>query len=171
MGKYTSRRITLKLCLAIGKTVPSAAIIYAYASGPDPRYTGAPGDDPKSCATSGCHTGTAINAGGGNVVVNFPNGSTYTPGVEQQFTIVITDPVANRYGFQMTARLDSNLSNGQAGDFTAGAGQLVLCENSSFKTSNGCPANALVQFIEHSSPFASNAFTIHWKGPPPNVGG
>jgi hypothetical protein len=29
----------------------------------------------------------------------------------------------------MTARLGSNLSNGQAGDFTAGAQQIVLCDN------------------------------------------
>src|SRR5437660_9564891 len=120
MKEYASRRIKSRLSLAIATIVPSAAIIYAYASGPDPRDTGAPGDDPKSCATSGCHTGTAINAGGGNVAVNFPNGLTYTPGVQYQLTIVITDPVAKTYGFQMTARLDSNLSNGQAGDFTAG---------------------------------------------------
>src|SRR5260370_28119545 len=88
MRQYASRRIRLRLSLAIATIVPSAAMIYAYASGPDPRYTGAPGDNPKSRATSGCHTGTAINACGGNVVVNFPNGLTYTPGVQQQLTIV-----------------------------------------------------------------------------------
>src|SRR5229473_7243371 len=91
-----------------------ATFIYGHAAGPDPRHTGAPGDDPLACATSGCHTGTPLNGGGGNVVVNFPNGLTYTPGVQQQLTIVITDPVAKAWGFQMTARLDSNLSKGQA---------------------------------------------------------
>ena len=88
MRQYASRRIRLRLRLAIATIVLSAAIIYAYASGPDPRYTGAPGYDPKSRARSGCHTGTAINAGGGNVVVNFSNGLTYTPGVQPQLTIV-----------------------------------------------------------------------------------
>ena len=52
----------------------SAVLIFAYATGPDPRHTGAPGDDQQACATSGCHTGTALNGGGGNVVppsINF----------------------------------------------------------------------------------------------------
>src|ERR1700726_4570079 len=132
--------------------VSSAALIFGYATGPDPRYTGAPGDDPKACTSSGCHSDHALNSGGGNVVVNFPGGLNYTPGVQQTLTIVITDSVAKVWGFQMTARLDSDLSKAQAGDFTAGAGQFVICENSSFKTSKGCPANAPVQFVEHSSP-------------------
>jgi uncharacterized protein (TIGR03437 family) len=149
----------------------SAALIFGYATGPDPRYTGAPGDDPKACSTSGCHTGTNLNAGGGNVVVNFPNGLTYTPGVQQTLTIVITDSAAKVWGFQMTARLDSNLSKGQAGDFTAGARQIVLCENSSFKTSKGCPANAPVEFIEHSNPFTTNTITVIWTPPATDVGG
>src|SRR5260370_36050264 len=149
----------------------SAALIFGYASGPNPRYTGAPGDDPKACSSSGCHTGTALNGGGGNVVVNFPNDLTYTPGVQQTLTIVITDAVAKVWGFQMTARLDSDLANGQAGDFTAGAGQFVLCENSSFKTSKGCPANAPVQFVEHNSPFKSNTITVTWSPPATEVGG
>ena len=71
----------------------------------------------------------------------------------------------------MTARLDSNLSNGQAGDFTAGTGQFVLCENSTFKTSKGCPANASVQFIEHNSPFKTNTITVTWTPPATDVGG
>src|SRR5882762_7008680 len=117
--------------------VSSAALIFGYATGPDPRNTGAPCDgDLNACATSGCHDKdthgqiTPLNSGGGNVVVNFPDGLTYTPGVQQKLTIVITDSAAKTWGFQMTARLDSNLSKAQAGDFTAGAGQIVLCENS-----------------------------------------
>jgi uncharacterized protein (TIGR03437 family) len=149
----------------------SAALIFGYASGPDPRYTAAPGDDPKACSTSGCHTGTALNGGGGNVVVNFPNGLFYSPGVPQTLTIVITDSVAKVYGFQMTARLDSNLSNGQAGDFTAGDRQFVLCENSTFKTAKGCPANAPVQFIEHNNPFTTNTITVTWTPPATDMGG
>ena len=33
--------------------VPSAVLLYAYATGPDPRYTGAPGDNKLACAASG----------------------------------------------------------------------------------------------------------------------
>jgi len=147
-----------------------ATLIYGHASGPDPRHTGAPGDDPLACATAGCHTGTAINGGGGKAAINFQNGLTYTPGVQQTFSLVITDSKAKVYGFQMTARLESNLSNGQAGDFTAGAQQLVLCDNGSFKGSKGCPQNSTVQFIEHSAPFASNTISIAWTPPASNAG-
>jgi uncharacterized protein (TIGR03437 family) len=151
--------------------VSSAALIRGFALGPDPRHTAAPGDDPLACASSSCHIGTPLNGGGGNVVVNFPDGLTYTPGVQQKLTIVITDPVAKAWGFQMSARLDSDLANGQAGDFTADPKtQLVLCENF-FKTSKGCPANAQVQFIEHSSPFATNTIGVTWTPPTTDVGG
>ena len=100
----------------------ASALIYGYASGPDPRYTGAPGDSDQACASLGCHTGTALNGGGGNVVVNFANGHTYAPGVQQTFNIVITDSAARVYGFQMTARLESNLAGGQAGDRVGAVG-------------------------------------------------
>jgi uncharacterized protein (TIGR03437 family) len=150
----------------------SAALIFGYATGPDPRYTGAPGDDPKACTSSGCHSDSALNSGGGNVVVNFPNGLNYTPGGgPQTLTIVITDSAAKVYGFQMTARLDSNLAKAQAGDFTAGTGQFVICENASFKGSKGCPVNAPVQFIEHSNPFVTKTITVTWTPPATDMGG
>lgn len=146
-------------------------LLYAHSQGPDPRVTGAPGDDPLACATSGCHVGTPLNGGGGNVVVNFPNGLTYKPGEKQTFTIVITDSNARLYGFQMTARLESDLAHGQAGDFTASSGQAVICENSKFKPAAGCPANAPVQFIEHYlQPFATKTISVTWTAPASNVG-
>jgi len=152
----------------------SAALIFGYATGPLPSSTGAPGEDPKACATSGCHDTSALNSGGGNVVVNFPNGLNYTPGVQQKLTIVITDSAAKTWGFQMTARLDSNLAKAQAGDFTAGAGQIVICENSSFKPpSKSCPANFPLQFIEHGpiTPFNTNTITVLWTPPATDLGG
>jgi uncharacterized protein (TIGR03437 family) len=161
---------TNRLVGTIAGVALSAVLIFAYATGPDPRHTGAPGDDPLACATSGCHTGTALNGGGGNVVVNFQNGQTYTPGAQQTFTIVVTDSRARVYGFQMTARLESNLSNGQAGDFTAGTQQIVLCDNGSQKVSRGCPSNAPVEFIEHNSPFHTNTISVQWTAPSTNVG-
>jgi uncharacterized protein (TIGR03437 family) len=147
-----------------------AAVLYSFASGPDPRHTAAPGDDKLACATSLCHTGTALNGGGGKVEVQFSNGLTYTPGVSQTFTVVITDAAAKVYGFQMTARLDSNQTDGQAGDFTAGAQQLILCDNGLEKTSKGCAAASPVQFIEHSFPFKTNTISVKWTPPASNVG-
>jgi len=162
-----SRFLSATLAMA-----PGALLLYAYSNGPEARHTGAPGDDPLSCTTAGCHAGTALNGGGGKVEVNFPNGLTYSPGVSQTFTIVITDSRARRYGFQMTARLESDLNKGQAGDFTAGAQQFVLCDdNSNVRTATRpCPANAQVQFIEHSDPFVSNTITVQWTPPATNAG-
>jgi hypothetical protein len=126
---------------AILVMVPSVVLLYAYSAGPDPRVTGAPGDDKLACAS--CHNTSPLNSGGGNVKINFANGQTYTPGVAQTFSIVITDAVARVYGFQMTARLESNLANGQVGDFTADAQQYVKCDNGVFKGAKSvCPANA-----------------------------
>ncbi|HYL74000.1 MAG TPA: choice-of-anchor V domain-containing protein [Bryobacteraceae bacterium] len=154
-----------------------AALLYAHAAGPDPWHTGAPGDDPAACTASGCHVGTPLNGGGGSVVVNFENGQTYTPGgPPQHFTIVITDSAAKKWGFQMTARLGSNLSGGQAGDFTAGTGQIVICSNhldgtALFKGSKGCPGTSPVEFIEHYlQPFNTNTITVTWTPPATDVG-
>lgn len=153
---------------AIVAMVPSVVLLYAYSTGPATRYTGAPGDEPEACAS--CHLGTPLNGGGGKVEVQFPNGLTYTPGTAQTFTIVITDSAARVYGFEMTARLASDLVYGQAGDFTAGANQVVKCDNESPKGASGCPASAAVQFIEHTSPFRTNTIQVQWTPPATNAG-
>jgi uncharacterized protein (TIGR03437 family) len=143
-------------------------LIYAYASGPDPRLTGAPGDNPAACTS--CHTGTPLNGGGGSVQLTSSAGTSYTPGQQQTLTVTINDPKAKVYGFQMSARLDSDPAVGQAGDFTAGGQQLVLCNDGSLKPPKGCPANQSVQFAEHSSPFKTNVINVTWTAPASNVG-
>ena len=95
---------------------------------------------------------------------------TYIPGQSQIFTITTTDPVAKVYGFQVSARLDSDPENGQAGDFNTGAQQIVLCDDGSLKGSAGCAPTVLVQFIEHSSPFTRNIAAVVWTAPASNVG-
>jgi uncharacterized protein (TIGR03437 family) len=142
--------------------------LYSYASGPDPRKTGAPGD--QTCAQSGCHTGTTLNGGGGSAVLTSSAGGTYTLGQQQTLTLTITDSRARVYGFQASVRADSNPSNGQAGNFVAGTSQIVICENGSLRGSSGCPANASVQFIEHSRPFTTNTITFSWTAPSSDVG-
>jgi uncharacterized protein (TIGR03437 family) len=102
------------------------------------------------------------------------SGTTYTPGGPAEIiTITITDSKAVVYGFQLTARLDSNPMNGQAGDFTAGAQQIVLCDLPAEPLkANGklCPANESVQFIEHSSILPKNTINVTWTPPATNVG-
>jgi len=154
--------------------------VYAHLAGPDVRHTAAPGDDQLSCATSGCHTnasrGGPLNPAGGKVVATFSSGTTYTPGQVITITVTVSDPANTHFGFQMSARLASNLSNGQAGDFTSnGANQIVLCDdNSTIKTATrACPASAPVQFIEHyysRDPTSTTPFTFTWTAPASNVG-
>lgn len=145
-------------------------IIYSYASGPDPGYTGAPGDNPNACTAIGCHVGTPLNGGGGSVQLTSSAGASYTPGQQQTFTVTITDSQAKVYGFQMTARIDSDPQHLQAGDFTAGTQQIVICADSSLKRSAGCPANFPLEFIEHSAPFRTNTIKVTWTAPATDVG-
>ena len=169
-----------------------AGALMAYEYGPDPRYTGAPGDDPLACSTSMCHTnnvksGGPINAiAGYGVSATFSTGSSYTPG-GPPITIVVTvsDPVNTHYGFQMTARLESNLSNGQAGDFNTGTTsscppqdapcEIVICNDGRVKLPNQlCPSNIAVEFIEHmwpkNSQVSTTPYMFTWTPPKTNVG-
>lgn len=163
---------------AFSMMAPFALLAHEY--GPDPRYTGAPGDDQLACSSSGCHTGLPkggpINASAsGGVTATFSGGLTYTPGgAPITITVTVTDPTNTHYGFQMTARLETDLVNGQAGSFTAGANQLVICDDNSVKGAKGCPAASPVQFIEHDYPQGTHVgttpYTFTWTPPATNVG-
>jgi uncharacterized protein (TIGR03437 family) len=168
-------RIFVIFALLLAAT-PFAA--QAYEFGPDPRYTGAPGDNKTSCVSSGCHQGV-VNSGGGNVKIILSNGTTYTPGQAMTISVQVTDASKIRFGFEMTARLASNTSNGQAGDFTTGSDGFtqVLCDDGNIKT-NGSPCSARfpVQFIEHTlngyhaSTKGGYTFTFTWTPPAAGAG-
>jgi uncharacterized protein (TIGR03437 family) len=144
-------------------------IILSYGSGPDPRKTGAPGDN--TCAQATCHTGTAVNAGGGRVELVFPGDLVYQPGVRQRLQVKISDSAA-LHGFQATARLGSNETNGQAGRFDPiDSATFVMCENGSARPAGGdCPQQAPLQFIEHAQAAQSGTFTFEWTPPASDVG-
>jgi len=172
-----ARRAAWALGAAFVISVP--VYLCAHIAGPDPRHTAAPGDDPLACATAGCHTGLPKGGplpypGNGAVTATFSSGTTYTPGGGPiTITVAVSDPVNTHYGFQMTARLESDLTNAQAGNFTATAGEIVLCDNGQVKGNSGCPANSQVQFIEHSrAPFQASTtpYTFTWTPPATNVG-
>jgi len=162
--KSRGRAITLMVSLPM--------LVWAFNSGPDPRSEGGPGGPALACAQSGCHTGTAVNGGGGRVELQFPDGTTYTPGQKQRIRVVITDSAARGYGFQVSARLGSNETNGQAGRFeVVGSGQLILCANGSERSGSGnCPTNSPLEFIEHSRPSTTNTIDIDWTPPATDSG-
>jgi uncharacterized protein (TIGR03437 family) len=108
-----------------------------------------------------------LNGGGGSVKIVFPNGMTYTPGQAQSLVVTITDGVAATYGFEMTARLESGPSTQQAGDFTPGTNQKVICSDNQIRPASGCGGNG-IQWIEHTQPSLSNTINVQWT--PPSAG-
>ena len=151
------------------------ALLLAHASGPDPRYTAAPGDAPMACANGGCHSssvkGGPINASGGSVSAVF-SADHYVPGQTLTITVTVSDPVNSVYGFQMTARYgstDQQLSVNQAGTFTPGGPDtIVMCDSGSFRRVS-CPKSQPVEFIEHQMP-SRKSFTFTWTAPATDVG-
>lgn len=150
------------LCLA-----PLSVLLLANTFVPPIRNTGAPGDG--TCAS--CHTGTAINGGPGSLQIVFPGGLSYTPGVKQRFLIKAAEPQLSYYGFQATARLESNLAAGQAGTWSpVDSSTVVLCDNGSQRPGTTCPGAAPVEFITHTQGMTSGTFIVDWTPPPTNLG-
>src|SRR5215831_8975335 len=116
---------------------------FAHSYGPPPSVTAGPGDNPKACTQ--CHAGT-LNSGSGSVKIVTLTGNVYVPGVRQRMFVQILDPNQQRWGFELTARLDSDPMNSSAGDlipvdnFTQ-----VICADAGSKPCSG------PSFIEHTS--------------------
>ncbi len=137
-------------------------ILWAHAVGAPPRSTGAPGD--QTCLQSGCHIGTRTD-NSPNLEILWEGGANYQPGLKQKFTVRITDS-ARRYGFQATARLESNLINGAAGSFgNLNGSTYVICESGQDRPAIGCPPTTPVEFITHSDAQTSNTFQFEWTPP------
>jgi len=177
--------------IAIAKTMLLLAalpvLLWAYSYGPDPGYAGVPGENGgATCATSGCHLGTANNpANKGGVAVSFPNGATYTPGVPQTLTVTISDPAQTAAGFELTARLASAPST-MAGSFAptdvntqlmCSQPNLVVFEPAPNTSPQTCPSGFTLQYIEQSLAGYNNSvghlpytFSFTWTPPCTNAG-
>lgn len=91
-----------------------SAASYASISGPEPRYTGAPGDI-GSCVS--CHdTFHQANVGPGSVSLNLGNipSGVYDPSEKYRLIVTVRQTNRQRYGFQLTA-IDKN--GNRAGTF------------------------------------------------------
>ena len=152
------RKVVLAKVATIMAIVP--LLLWADSYGPDPGYTGIPTENAgQTCANSGCHAGTTNDPSNkGSVVVSFPNGLTYTPGVAQTLAVTITDPATTQRaaGFQLTARLASSVST-VAGTFAAtDANTQVVCSQPNLQvftqvaSSAACKTGYTLQYIEHS---------------------
>jgi uncharacterized protein (TIGR03437 family) len=162
-------------------------LLWAHEYGPDVGYANVPKEN-GTCATSGCHTGTALNGGPGSVSVQFPGGLTYTPGVKQHLTVTIADPQQRAWGFQLTARTASSSST-MAGAFASSdKNTLVMCGDTGANTfteqeldypnPQNCAAAKPLAYIEHSlngynatrGQTGSATYQFDWTPPSTNVG-
>ncbi|MCC6391593.1 MAG: hypothetical protein IT167_13410 [Bryobacterales bacterium] len=150
--------------------IPLAAVgLRANVTGAEPRLTGAPGDS--NCTE--CHAGT-LNPSGGGVQIILPGPNTYTPGVKQHIVVQVSDAAQRRWGFEFTARLASNLSNGQAGSLAStDSFTQVECENGRRAP---CSSGSVVQFITHTlsgtraGTTGSVKFEFDWTPPDTDMG-
>lgn len=138
-------------------------------------YTGAPADhNGQNCSV--CHSsfGAANSNTQGSVTVSITN---YNPGVQQMIHVTVSNPMATRWGFQMTIREVSDETT-EAGTFSTSAGQpfTVVCDDGSqFGSAPPCNGNNGRQFAEHlSAPVTAQGagfeWTIPWTPPETEVG-
>src|ERR1051325_4326515 len=119
--------------------------VFGHSYGPPPRVTAAPGDNSRACTQ--CHTGNTPNAGTGSVKVLLQSGPVYIPGVKQRVMVQVADPTQRRWGFELSARLNSNPENGDAGNLISIDNMTqVICEDNAPKPCVSGPT-----FITHTS--------------------
>jgi uncharacterized protein (TIGR03437 family) len=134
-----------------------ASAAYANSDGAPEGHTGAPGE--QTCTA--CHLGTA-NSGRGRVRVEFPTNG-YTPGQKSRMRVIVEDPTAIRWGFELTARLESNSRTT--------AGTLASSDGNTLVNSGGG-----LQWITHTTAgtrrgvTGSAAFEFDWTAPATDLG-
>ncbi|MBL8211563.1 MAG: IPT/TIG domain-containing protein [Bryobacterales bacterium] len=154
--------------ILLGALCASPILLFAFSDGPVTQRTGAPADGGLDC--SACHRGATVNDGRGALRILV---QPYVPGVRQTITVRLEHPEAQRWGFQLTARLES--------DQTKPAG--VLHPNDEVKVRCGAapgtdgPCGAgVAQFAEHirtstgAGTGTGRSWTFDWTPPETNVG-
>lgn len=146
--------------------------MFGFSGGPPSARTGVPADGNNALTCAACHQGTPVNSPGGRISISV---SGYTPGVKQNITVTVEHPDAQRFGFQLTARLASDETK-PAGSFTVTPDTRVRCGLAGATAPDApCEAGA-VQFASHTAAStrpgsASPAtFTVEWTPPAANEG-
>ncbi|MCA1815052.1 MAG: PQQ-dependent sugar dehydrogenase [Acidobacteria bacterium] len=135
---------------------------YARSAGPDPGFTGAPGE--KKCDE--CHVPDAGSVAPGAIHINAP--ASYIPGQTYQlgFTSSNSDPTRARWGFQMTALDDNGNPAGTLAPLGDGLTHVVT----------GATVNPARQYIEHTQAGTFQgqtngaSWSFNWTAPATDAG-
>jgi hypothetical protein len=146
---------------AIALILVSFVTVYASVTGPDARYTGAPGDI-GTCVN--CHDEYVnANVGPGSVAITGAP-AVYQPGQQYTLTVTVTQSGRQKYGFQLTA-IDAD--GNRAGTLTSLNSQTQI----HFDTGIGGR-----QYIEHTeqgtNPTTGNSriWQVRWTAPSTDIG-
>lgn len=146
----------------------ATTMTYALSTGPPVMRAGVPGEANGLTCTA-CHRGIDLNADPAGFVR--VQAVPYRPGVRQTVRVTVFHPEAARWGFQLTARLVSDLTK-KAGSFTANTEVQVRCSDNS--TTSGC--GELTEFAQHVQPSTqggasgARSWTVEWMPPATDVG-
>ncbi len=145
-------------------------VVVAFSNGPDPGFTGAPGES--TCAV--CHSGLVNPDDRGKVrLEDLPNG--YIPGEQYllKLSVLHPDPDRRRWGFQMTALTD--LGNAPAGEFPV-VGNRGLADPMRTQRKIGGP-DGRRQYMSHTAESTADlsrrggdSWRIAWEAPPMDMG-
>ena len=116
----TNRTLFLSVALA---GAAFTGVTWAHSTGADPGYTGAPGD--QTCVA--CHLGT-LQSGPGSLTIEFPNSTGWVAGQKYTIHIILADPTAKRWGFELTNRKEATQVFEGAFAVPAGSPARVLLE-------------------------------------------
>jgi uncharacterized protein (TIGR03437 family) len=141
-------------------------MLLGFSTGPPPGRTGSPVDGGTACIA--CHRTGVINDGSGVVSITT---SAYTPGVKQKITVNLQHPTAQRWGFEISARLASDETK-KAGTFTIPDDLRMVCGLAGTEA----PCGDAVEFVTHTQPqtgagtSGGRTWEFEWTPPDTNVG-
>jgi uncharacterized protein (TIGR03437 family) len=157
-----------KIAFAVLSAAPLA--VWGFSSGPVIRRTGAPVDDGGLTCTA-CHRGNDLNSPGGFVRIE---AVPYRAGQTQTLRVTVSHPEAQRWGFQLTARMASDETK-KAGTFAVvpGGPIKVRCAPDGRDATANQTCGSEVEFAEHGGTTESTlggtggtkTFEVDWTAP------
>lgn len=172
-------RLNLRtLLISALAATPAALFSFSNPPGPPAGRTGLMADTFSGGAGStcaGCHrnpdggTNPNIDSLGKLTITASP----YSPGARQKITVKLEHPSAMRWGFSLTARLDSDQTKA-AGSFIGNETVLVRCGTTGTLKENTC--NGAIEFVNHTADSTnagqagSNTWEFEWQAPESLVG-